>query len=289
MLIRVEVARDLPQLAAPPRMQGPASSGAATATVGMPSRSQVRKIRAAISPRFATRSFRISTGRPLLEEGAKPVLPLGARAPLGGPVCHLRDVRALPDEALRLASRDRACLEQLSDHAVDSLVEVGCDLMDEADPESGRGIESLPGQEVAPRRAGPDPGQDERRDDGGHDAEPDFGEREDGVLRRDRNVDAGQETRAAAERMALNPSDDGRRTGVDRLEHGVEAHCVLDVVVVVEVDRGTLPVHVGSGAKARPLALEPDHARISDVGESPRRVPRSEPRRTHSGARGAQA
>ena len=92
----------------------------------------------------------------------------------------------------------------------------------------------------------------------------------DGVLRRDCNVDAGQETRAAAERMALNPSDDGRRAGVDRLEHGVEAHCVLDVVVVVEVDRGTLPVHVGSGAKARPLPLEPDHARISDVGESPR-------------------
>src|SRR5262245_42251088 len=39
----------------------PASSGAATATVAIPSSRQVRKMRTAISPRFATRSFWIGT------------------------------------------------------------------------------------------------------------------------------------------------------------------------------------------------------------------------------------
>jgi dihydrodipicolinate synthase/N-acetylneuraminate lyase len=67
--------------------------------------------------------------------------------------------------------------------------------------------------------------------------------------------------------VALNPCHDGRGAGVDRLEHRVEAHCVLDVLVVVEVDRSTLPVHIGSGAEARPLTLEPDRACVVDVVE----------------------
>ena len=61
----------------------PASSGAATATVAIPSSRQVRKMRAAISPRFATRSLRMPSipERALLEEGSQPVLALGARPP----------------------------------------------------------------------------------------------------------------------------------------------------------------------------------------------------------------
>jgi hypothetical protein len=39
--------------------KAPRSSAAVTATVAIPSSRQVRKIRAAISPRFATSSFRI--------------------------------------------------------------------------------------------------------------------------------------------------------------------------------------------------------------------------------------
>jgi len=106
-------------------------------------------------------------------------------------VCDLRDTGLLPDEALGLSDRDRARLEELSDHAVDSFVQVGRNLVDEPDAESGGGVESLSGQEVAPRCAGTDPGQDEGGDDRGHDAEPHFGEGEHGVLRGDRHVDAG--------------------------------------------------------------------------------------------------
>ena len=65
--------------------------------------------------------------------------------------------------------------------------------------------------------------------------------------------------------MSLNPRHDGRGAGVDRLEHCMEAHRVQDVLVVVEVDRCTLPLHVGSGAKARPLAFEPDGAYVPHV------------------------
>ena len=106
----------------------------------------------------------------------------------------LRDAWLLPNEAFRLANRDRARREELSDHAVHSVVEFGRHLVYEPDPQSGGRVEPLPGEEVAPRRARPDPGQDEGRDDGGHDAEANFGECEHGVVRRDRNVHAGQET-----------------------------------------------------------------------------------------------
>jgi hypothetical protein len=85
-------------------------------------------------------------------------------------VRDFRDAGPLPKETLRLANGDRACLEQLSNHAVDSLVEIGRHLVDEPDAESRGGVESFSGQEVTPRRAGPDPGQDEGRDDRGHDA-----------------------------------------------------------------------------------------------------------------------
>jgi dihydrodipicolinate synthase/N-acetylneuraminate lyase len=72
--------------------------------------------------------------------------------------------------------------------------------------------------------------------------------------------------------MALDSRHDGNGTAVNRLEHGVEAHRVLDVLVVVEVDRRALPVHVGPGAEAWPLALEPDGACVTDVDERPRQL-----------------
>ena len=65
--------------------------------------------------------------------------------------------------------------------------------------------------------------------------------------------------------MAVNPRHDRRGAGVDRLEHRVEAHRVLDVLVVVEVDRRALPVHVGAGAKAWALTREPDCACVRHV------------------------
>ncbi len=50
-------------------------------------------------------------------------------------------------------------------------------------------------------------------------------------------------------------------------EHPEEAHRVLDVLVVGEVDRGALPLDVGAGAEAGALAGEHDGACVSDVGE----------------------
>ena len=65
----------------------------------------------------------------------------------------------------------------------------------------------------------------------------------------------------------MHAADDGSRAGVDRLQHPVEAHRVLDVLVVGEVDRGSLPLDVGSGTEARALAGENDRARVADVRE----------------------
>src|SRR5580765_1687466 len=83
----------------------PASSGAATATVAIPSSRQVRKIRTAISPRFATRSFRIairweSTGCAAARSGARSAEPDGdGDEPAGGdPTQHALARLARPDE-----------------------------------------------------------------------------------------------------------------------------------------------------------------------------------------------
>ena len=75
-------------------------------------------------------------------------------------------------------------------------VEVGRDLVDEADVQRGRGVEALAGEEVASRRAAPDPRQHERRDDRGHDPELDLGEAERRILGGDRDVGAGQRDRS---------------------------------------------------------------------------------------------
>ena len=65
----------------------------------------------------------------------------------------------------------------------------------------------------------------------------------------------------------MHAADDGSGAGVDRLQHPVEAHRVLDVLVVGEVDRRSLPLDVGSRTEARALAGENDRARVADVRE----------------------
>ncbi len=144
--------------------------------------------------------------------------------------------------------------------------------MDEPDPKRGRSVEALAGQEVPPRRSRPDPREDERRDHRRHDPEPHLREPEDRVLARNRYVDAGRDAATAAERVALDPGDHGRRARVDRVEHPVEAHGVLDVLVVGEVDRCPLPVDVGAGAEARPLACQDNRPCVADVGERRREL-----------------
>ena len=67
--------------------------------------------------------------------------------------------------------------------------------------------------------------------------------------------------------MALHARDDGRRARIHGLEHAVETHCVLDVLLEREVDGGALPVHVGSCAEAGAVAREDDGARVTGSGE----------------------
>ncbi len=161
--------------------------------------------------------------------------------------------RALADEPLRRSHRFRPAGEEVSDDPLDSFVEVLGDLVHEPDPERGVGVEALAGEEVAARRARADAREHEGRDDGRNDPQAHFREAEDRIEAGDGHVGAGDDARAAAEGEPLNTGDDGRRASVDRLEHPVEPHRVRDVLVVGEVDRGALPLHVRSGAEARPV------------------------------------
>ena len=61
-----------------------------------------------------------------------------------------------------MARRPRASAVELGDDPLDRRVEVGVDLVDEADPVRRGGVEALAGDEVAPRPAGADLGEGER-------------------------------------------------------------------------------------------------------------------------------
>jgi dihydrodipicolinate synthase/N-acetylneuraminate lyase len=182
-------------------------------------------------------------------------------------VGDLGRARRLTDEPLGRSNRLRSAREKRGDHPLDGSVEVGRHLVDEPDPKRGPRVEALAGQEEAPRRARSDPGQDERGDDGRHDSKPHLGEPEHGVLAGDRHVGARGQAASATERVAVDSRHDGRRAGVDRVEHPVEAHGVLDVLVVGEVDRRALPVHVRAGTEARPVPREHDRTGVADVRE----------------------
>jgi dihydrodipicolinate synthase/N-acetylneuraminate lyase len=132
--------------------------------------------------------------------------------------------------------------------------------------------EALARQEPAPGSPRADPGEHERRDDRGDDSEPDLGEAEDCVRGGDRDVGTGDEAAASPEGVAVHERDHGGRAPVDRLTHAVEAHRVLDVLLVREVDRRALPVDVGAGAEALALAGENDGTRVSYVREGIRQL-----------------
>ena len=84
---------------------------------------------------------------------------------------------------------------------------------------------------------------------------------------RDRDVRAGHEPRAATEREPVDAAHDGRRTGVDRLKHRVQVHRVLDVLLVREVYRRSLPFDVGPRAEGRPLSGQQHHPSVGDLRE----------------------
>jgi hypothetical protein len=139
--------------------------------------------------------------------------------------------------------------------------------VDEPDPERGRRVEALAGHEVPSRRAGPDPRDRERRDRRRDDPELDLGEGELRVLGGDHDVGARDEAAPAAEHVAMDPRDDGRRALVDRLEHLPEPPRVLHVLLVRELGRRAHPLDVCAGAEALALAREHDDARVAHVRE----------------------
>ena len=169
--------------------------------------------------------------------------------------CRIRSFAA--PNRIGPAAQDRG------DELVDDRVGIGRDLVDEPDAQRCLGVETLAGQEVAPRvRA--DLGQHERRDDGRDDPEPHLREAENGVGGGDRDVGARDQPAPAAERVAVYARDHRSGAGVDRLAHLVQAHRVLDVLVVGEVDRRALPLDVGAGAEGGAFAGEDDGARVAD-------------------------
>ena len=196
----------------------------------------------------------------------EPVLALGAGTPLRRDLGRRDTGRPLAHEALRRPHRLRASREEVFHDALRGATGVLGHLRHEPDPERDVGAEALPGKEVAARRLA-DPSQDERRDDRGDDPKSHFGEPEDGVRPGDRDVRARDETRPSAERMPVDDADDRGSAGVDRLEHAVQAHRVLDVLLVRQIDGRPLPLDVGSGAEARTLAGEDDGTRVAHVAE----------------------
>ena len=206
-------------------------------------------------------------GPALLEERAQALLALVARPPLRDPPLGAERVRPVEHELLRVPRGLRARGPQLRDHPLDRRVEVARDLLDEPDPQRRGRVEPLAGDEVAPRGARADLRQRERRDHRRDDPELDLGERELRLGPGDRDVRAGDEPAAAAERVALDAPITGAGHGVDRLEHHPQPPRVGDVLLVAELDRGPHPVDVGAGAEARPVAREHDRARVADVGE----------------------
>lgn len=208
-----------------------------------------------------------------LEKGPEAVLAFLARPQAGGELRGLLALRPHPDQALGLSGCVRTRAEELSHHTVDRSVEVGRDFMDEPDPESSRGIEPLARKEETPRRTFPDLRQHERRDHGRDDPELDLREPEGRILRRDRDVDSRCHAGSAAERVPLDPRDDGSGAVVDRLHHPEQAHRVLDVVVEGKVDCRSLPFDVGAGAEAFAVPSEEHEPGVANVGERLSQIP----------------
>ena len=144
--------------------------------------------------------------------------------------------------------------------------------MHQTDSQSRVRVEPLAREEVA-TRVRPDLRQDERRDHRRNDSELHLRETERCVRCRDRDVGAGHESRAAAERVTLYTRDHRRAARVDRLAHAEEPQRVLDVLLVREVDRAPLPLDVRPGAEALAFTGEHHGASIPDVGEGFRQLP----------------
>ena len=195
------------------------------------------------------------------------ILRLVARAAFGDPAGGLGAVRTLAHEPLRPPRSLRAGREELTDDALDRCVEIGRDLVHQPDPERRLRVETLAGDEVAPRRAGSDSGQRERGDDRRDDPELHLREGENRIGRSDRDVARSHEPRSAAEGVTLHAYGHRRGTAVDRLEHRAQRVRVGDVLLVREIDRGAHPVDVGPGREARSVAAEDDGPRAPDSDE----------------------
>ena len=150
---------------------------------------------------------------------------------------------------LRAGRRSQQRVQRLADAHVDVLRQR--QVVQQTDAECFRGAEALAGEEQPPCRARADRLDDIRRDGGGYEPETRLREREDRILRADRDVAAGDEPDAAAKGRAVDPRD--RRLGkiVERGQHRRQRARIGEILRARESSHALHPVQVGAGAKAR--------------------------------------
>ena len=166
-----------------------------------------------------------------------------------------------------MPGRARPRRAQLAEDRRKGLVEIGRDLVDEAEAQRRRRVEALAGNEVAARRALADFPEGERRDHGRDDSELDLRECENSPLVREGDVGGRHETRTAAHGVSLDDGDHGSGAGVDRLEHPAQGVRLGDVLLAREAHRRPHPVDVGARAEAGALAGQHDGPDGADVDE----------------------
>src|SRR6187401_1576349 len=118
-----------------------------------------------------------SAGRVVLEEGAQSRLPFGARPARGRDVRGVDVARAFAYQALRLAHGLGAAFAERLDDLLGGGARVLGHLLHEPDAQGDVWTEALAGEEVASCR-GSDLRENERRDHGRDDPEPDLREAE---------------------------------------------------------------------------------------------------------------
>ena len=233
----------------------------------MPSSSHARMMRRAISPRFATRTVRITAapGPPQHPPARRRAASRETRAALPGlrprpwrpPALPRQGQRSSADgpPATRLMSAlaaATACGPQASTPSTtrrtSSSSSPGSTTACTRPISRARSAENArSGEEQLARGRLADLGDDVGRDDRRHDAEPDLGESEDGVARGDHDVADGGQAGTAAERGAVHAADERKRQGVEPAVHLRERLGVAEVLLPRVVHRPGHPREVAAG------------------------------------------
>ena len=173
-----------------------------------------------------------------------------------------RAMRDRADQQLRFPLGRRSREQQRAEELVDAGVQfVGRhDVVQEPDPVRLGGGEALGGQEVATRRPRADRLDHVRRDGGGNQPELRLRQRERRVLRPDRDVAAGDQSDAAAERVAVDPGDRRLAEIGERREQRRQRRGIGEILGAAVARHPAHPVEVAPGAETESLAQQHDGA-----------------------------